>query len=280
MRVRKAFALYLAAVGIAGAVSFVVSSQPVLYTLGAAILFGLVLTNFFTAKKMVALERRLVTHLDSMLPQIQSMVEITSMLPLRTPLPPLGGWAISHDFASSQVSILLDRKPALVVELGSGSSTILSSYCLEKNGNGGSVIALDHEAKFAAATRTALDRHGFTDIATVIHAPLKECDVRGRKHLWYDLSALRSIRRPIDVLIIDGPPQSTQKEARYPALPLLRDLLAPDAIILLDDADRPDERKAVSDWLAECPGFELDRLPHLKGTVILRRTAAERMMTG
>src|SRR5690606_41495145 len=77
----------------------------------------------------------------------------------------------------------------------------------------------------------------------------------------------------LDLLCIAGPPTTTQLLARYPALPLLIDRLSPDAVIVLDDADRVMETRAVRRWLAEFPGLRADRLLTKRGCVILRQQA-------
>jgi hypothetical protein len=46
----------------------------------------------------------------------------------------------------------------------------------------------------------------------------------------------------IDLLLVDGPPGSLGEMARYPALHVLESQLASNAVVILDDADRPDER--------------------------------------
>ena len=52
---------------------------------------------------------------------------------------------------------------------------------------------------------------------------------------------------------------------------LLWDRLSQDAVIVLDDADRDDERATVEEWLALYPELTVERLRHEKGAVILRR---------
>ena len=81
-----------------------------------------------------------------------------------------------------------------------------------------------------------------------MHAPLVPCKVDGRDHAWYDLLALPPDAGPIDLLVVDGPPGAMQKQARYPAVPLLIDRMAPDAVIVMDDGARPDEQAAVAEW--------------------------------
>jgi hypothetical protein len=58
------------------------------------------------------------------------------------------------------------------------------------------------------------------------------------------------------MLVIDGPPATTQALARYPAVPLLRSTMSAACLIVLDDAARPDEQAAVARWIAD-DGMEL-----------------------
>ena len=60
----------------------------------------------------------------------------------------------------------------------------------------------------------------------------------------------------IDLLVVDGPPGLLRPQARYPALPVLRERLSPGASILLDDTHRADEREIVRRWLDEVEGLE------------------------
>ena len=53
------------------------------------------------------------------------------------------------------------------------------------------------------------------------------------------------------MLIIDGPPENTQKWARYPAIPLLYDYMAKGCIVILDDANRKDEKEIIEMWKTE-----------------------------
>ena len=61
----------------------------------------------------------------------------------------------------------------------------------------------------------------------------------------------------IDLLVVDGPPAFADGLglARHPALPVLRDRLAPDATVVLDDVERPGEQEVLRRWEDE---FGLD----------------------
>ena len=145
-----------------------------------------------------------------------------------------------------------------VVECGSGLSTVTIARALRD----GHVHALEHDRHWAATTRAALADEGLTEFATVIDAPL----VDG----WYDGAGLERLPAGgIDLLLVDGPPagEPETERRRYPALPMLAARLAPDAAILLDDADRDGERWTLDRWLAEFP-IRLDPAP--PGTALAR----------
>lgn len=273
MRLRYAMPLYCLTGMLAGAALSPLAS----HTLTTALLGGmggaLLLMRRNVKQEVSKAEQRTAAGLSSMLLQLHSMMEISKRIDFRAPLPPLRGWAVSYDFAATLVSILLERKPHVVVEASSGVSTILAGYCLEKKG--GRVVSLDHEAKYAGATNEALALHNLGRHARAFHAPLQSHEVAGRQYTWYDMTALDSLEGPIEVAVIDGPPAIDEPDARYPALPLLISRLSPEAVILVDDADRPGERRMIRRWIEEYPEFSVQFLPHEKGTAVLRRNASQ-----
>ena len=202
--------------------------------------------------------------------QIQSLLSLSSVLHITHPLPPMRGAAILPDLANVLLSLILERKPGLVLEAGSGVSTLIIAYALRRVGKG-RLISLEHGPTFFAHTATNLEKHGLTDVAAVVHAPLKTVTIDGTRWRWYDTAAL-STAKPIDLLFIDGPPANTQNLARYPALPLLIAKLSEDAVILLDDVNRDDERTILRMWTAQFPDFKLELVETFKKAAILRRT--------
>ncbi len=191
--------------------------------------------------------------------QIESLFSIFLTLEPKLPLPTTRGWAASPDLLKEIISLTHRKKPQLVVEASSGVSTLIIAYCLKRIGSG-KLISLEHDQKFAHVTQNNLSLHGLDDIATVIHAPLVEFEINNSKWLWYDLTKVE-IPSAIDMLIVDGPPGATQKLARYPALPLMQEKLQSDALIVLDDAARADERKIVEQWMEE---FKMSRSEYLE----------------
>lgn len=206
--------------------------------------------------------------------QVQAMLDLHALLRIRAPLPPMASWACTPELALAVVRAHLAHRPRLVVEAGSGVSSLVNGYALERADVPGTtpeigVLSLDHDVAFAEITRQHLREHGLAERVAVVDAPLVPHTIRGETWLWYDVSKLPP-SAPIDLVLVDGPPMTTQPLARYPALPLLVDRLADEAVIILDDAARPSERAAVERWLAEYPG----QLTHtyfntLKGTSVL-----------
>ncbi|NIP81033.1 MAG: hypothetical protein GWM90_18175, partial [Gemmatimonadetes bacterium] len=180
-------------------------------------------------------------------------------------------WAMDAVFARNVLG-LVDEGPEQVVELGSGHSTVLIARRLEDRGSG-HVIAIDHLEEYAERTRDWLRDEGLGHRATVVHAPIVERSVEGRDCGWYDDAALDpALPDRIDLLVVDGPPDTLRRDARWPAVPVLQHRLAPDAVVLMDDGDRPDETRAALDWHDRLGG-RMRYLPGGKGGWILRAGA-------
>lgn len=177
------------------------------------------------------------------------------LVPTDQPMPTLGAnWAATPATILFIVDrILGDPARETILECGSGASTVWAAAAFRRRGHG-HVFSLDHEAEFAEVTRRNLRTHGLEAWATVIDAPLTEVDVPGRDPMpWYDVAGLPADLPGVDLLFVDGPPRPTGPQARYPAFPVLRHLLAPGALVVLDDTNRRDERDIAKAWQRE-PG--------------------------
>lgn len=201
--------------------------------------------------------------------QVEALFGLYHLLDVQHPLPPMRGWAGSPDFLLEVVAHILSRRPRVVLECGSGVSTLLVAYALRHN-QFGRVWSLEHHEGFVDETRELLDVHGLTDWAFVVHAPLEPVTLEAEPWWWYAPGALEPLDT-VDVVVVDGPPSDTQALARYPVLPLVSDRLAQEALILLDDYKRDDERAVVERWLQEFTGFTCRARDHEKGTAVLSR---------
>ncbi|WP_265521802.1 O-methyltransferase [Oerskovia flava] len=193
--------------------------------------------------------RKQVDLLDGhLLTDVQALDQLRARYSPRAALPRVAGWALSPSALLYLLETIESRGPGLVVECGSGTSTLWMSYALKESG-GGRLIALEHDATYVEKTRQLLAEHGLSEWAEVRHAPLVSTPTPRGDFPWYDVDP--SSLGPIDLLLVDGPPQATGRHARYPAMPVLHDTLVPGALVVLDDVMRKDEREAMSYWLEE-----------------------------
>lgn len=198
--------------------------------------------------------------------QLEALHNLNALIKPPVPLPPLRQWAGSPDFLLELAKSALSNKPQTIVECSSGSSTLVTARCCQLNGFG-HVYSLEHEPAFAEATRRNLRDSGLDEWATVIDAPLKDHHHEGQKYPWYDISQLPGAS--IDLLVIDGPPAELAPMARYPAGPELFPRLSNRALVLLDDADRPDEEEIVKRWVRAFPQIKARHLQTEKGLCII-----------
>lgn len=197
------------------------------------------------------LSRRLRELPSDLLTDIQATTQLTRRFSPEATLPRLAGWALSPSSLLKLTDLILEDKAELVLECGSGTSTLWMAYAMRQNGKG-TIIALEHKAEYARCTQEMLDSHGLGSFVEVFEVPLTLRATPRGMYQWYDFD-FAGISQPIDMLVVDGPIGSVGPHARYPALPLSKPYLQRDSKIVLDDMDRPDEREIVQFWLAENP---------------------------
>jgi predicted O-methyltransferase YrrM len=203
--------------------------------------------------------------------QLEALQNLNAVLPTSDVLPATRGWAASPDLLLALVDLVITERPSLIVECGSGASTLWLALALRRFGIDGRIIALDHDPVFSRRTRDFLARHDVLDLAEVRDAPLESFSLDGETYSWYARTAWEDLAG-IDLLFVDGPPAATGHQARYPALPLLNKSLSPIATIVLDDLIVPDMREVLPRWLDADPGFSSEILPLEKQAAVLRRT--------
>jgi predicted O-methyltransferase YrrM len=211
------------------------------------------------SKELSGQTGRIKSELGNVYHQFEAIEQLLPMLKLSAPLPPSRGWAASPDFLLTLAHVTKSLRPRLTVELGSGTSTLV----LAKSG-AKKIISLDHSQEFGAQTRTMLESHKVRGVEIRIH----ELESYSSGYKWYAKSTLTGLAK-IDLLVIDGPPSSTNPDARYPAFEHLIPLLSPNATIILDDADRDEERKLADAIAKALPNHVLTILSHEKGTAVI-----------
>ena len=203
--------------------------------------------------------------------QLEALQNLSAVLPVSDVLPATRGWAASPDLLMVLVDLVMTERPSLVLECGSGTSTLWLALAMQRFGIDGRIIALDHDPVFGGKTRDLLARHDVREFAEVRDAPLESFRLDGDTYSWYARRAWEDLTG-IDLLFVDGPPATTGHQARYPALPLLTGSLSPVATAVLDDLVVPDMQKALRRWLDAYPDFSSEILPLEKQAAVLRRS--------
>lgn len=238
----------------------------------AVIAAGAVAVIAFELSRVRATVMRRLGELEADIAQTQPLVALASQLHTRRPLPQMSGFAIAPDFALYLTELIDDERPEVVVETGSGVSTLIIAYALEKLGRG-KVIALEHDPAYARRTRDEIARHGLTRYATVVDAPLEPITLGGERHRWYAQRALDGVTA-IDLVVDDGPPRHVGPMLRYPSLPLLATRLTPRGAFVLDVV-ADEERAILARWRTELPDLAHVEHASKKGHVVIRRCAGE-----
>jgi Methyltransferase domain len=222
----------LIAITAAGALA----GDPVVgFLVGAALAVAIAWTSFYVMR-----EQREARD------EVRELWGLAGVMVDGTPWPAPGGWAIS---ASALRCLLLEmnaRACRTVVELGPGTSSIVLGRAKPDL----QIAGLEHDVRFVNSLAGTLREHRLGTYQ-LIHAPLVPQRIAGREVPWYDSAAVARLPEKIDVLIVDGPPNGRGVGGRSPAWPVLRTRMAPGGLVLVDDTDRPDERRMVDSWVAD-----------------------------
>jgi len=200
--------------------------------------------------------------------QVEDLLALYRLVDTTEALPRMRDFAAGPELMRFLCEEAASRGGARVLECGSGTTTVVLAYVMRSLG-AGHIMALEHDPHYAAQTRREIETRGLGEWATIVDAPLTAVNLDGEVWRWYDTTALPDGQ--VEMLLVDGPPAATGPQARYPALPVLAGRLTKEALVVLDDANRPDERAIAARWSTEFDEFQHERLAHDRGTVLLRR---------
>ena len=175
-------------------------------------------------------------------------------------------WPVSPDFSLYIVSLLEKNDYDMVVEFGSGISTLVIAKALRKNGNRRTgrqqvvFLSFDHLQKYYEETLEMLQNAGLDEYVQLYYAPLKDwISSDGTIYPYYSCEQILksfanqySLSESRILLVVDGPPGNTAPRARYPAVPITLGVFPEAPIdVLLDDAIRKDEKEILNLWQGE-----------------------------
>ena len=150
-------------------------------------------------------------------------------------------WSAQDEYLADCIDHALTSHGS-ILECGSGLTTILLGTIANMRGR--SYWALEHNPKWARKIRGWLNWYGLNSVL-LCEAPLKDYG----EFSWYD-APLDSMPGSFSLIVCDGPPGGTNG-GRYGLVPIMCERLAPGCIILLDDAEREQERAIARRWQDE-----------------------------
>lgn len=211
--------------------------------------------------------------------EVQSLLTLFSALDVRELLPNSTAWSMSPSLITTFLTALGSLDRPLILECGSGNTTLFIAHALRMRG-GGKLVALEHLPEWGDKIRSALEREGLSDYAQVRCAPLEEVDLmidvdpdsrQSSAFSWYAHATYADLEK-VDAILVDGPPGSTNRWARYPALPQLLDRLAERVIVLLDDTQRAEEREILDLWekFLQRTDYRIENLEKLRGATLFQ----------
>lgn len=212
-------------------------------------------------------------RVEDSLAEAQGLVQLRAA-DLPFPLAFGGTYALTADAAAVLAREVSMRRPQVVVELGSGVSTVLVGRLVQQRG-AGRIYSLEHDVAWAVETRKLVSAAGLESFVEVLDAPLVDQQVGDQRFSWYAVPDVVHALGAIDLLIVDGPPQRIDPDGfpRYPALPVFAAQLSGNAAVFVDDANRPHETETVRLWLERFPEWEARWIPTVPGTCLLTRRA-------
>ncbi|WP_426241020.1 class I SAM-dependent methyltransferase [Psychrobacter sp. TWP2-1-2] len=230
------------------------------------------LENIF-AEESIKQFNKLTQDLIKVQNRIYSQLESLSWLQRRllpnTQIPPLRGWASSPDVLLRLHTHIVNTKPKVIVEFGSGASTLVIADALSQNG-GGKLFSIEHSEHYGAQTISQLEQNSLNRWVDLRIGGLEPWDAEHINHndaskpsLWYPKSLLQNIEN-INLIWVDGPPGNICAYSRYPALPALSSQLSDSVEVWMDDTVRQEERDICEDW-AQNNGFNIQYYPLEKG---------------
>jgi len=212
--------------------------------------------------------------------QIESFISLNQYINHHEKPLSFHGWPISPDIGLTLIDLIENKNVDTVIEFGSGTSSVLfaktfklanpnnANWCLEQP-----ITSFEHNEEYLKKTSQLLTSHQCRDFVNLTHAPLVEFEYSGPDQFHYydceetivNLSASLGNDKKCVLVLIDGPPGVTNKNARFPALPiLLKHMSNHRLIIVMDDFARDDEQETFKLWEAI---VEKSGLPYKSQTI-------------
>ena len=176
------------------------------------------------------------------------------------------GWQADEDYLIIIAKHILDKKPRIIVEAGSGLSTVVMARAMQVNNFEAKLTSMEHLPEYRERTLGWLKERNIGH-----YVNLKCFELTGVPAFYrYNFRISR-----IDMMVVDGPPSNVHPMARYGAKRLFKSL-SPGASVFLDDLNRPGERAIHDIWGWELKNFKFTKVETKRGLLVLEKERGDK----
>jgi hypothetical protein len=208
-------------------------------------------------------------HTEYLGRQVEALQNLYAVLPVARRVPPMSTWPAPPDTVLYVVERLVSDRPSLVVECGSGGSTLwlalaVSNFALEAR-----IVALESTPERADQTNELLAAHGVQELVDVRHAAIEPMEVDGGVVHWYSRPAWSDLDRI--GLVVVGTCRVAGEGEVLGAVTLLGERVLRDGLVVIDERIGASAHEDVDRWLAVTPAFRQEPRPFESGPRVLHR---------
>ncbi|WP_198649933.1 coiled-coil domain-containing protein [Zobellella maritima] len=232
-------------------------------------------------KSLAGLKNHISSGLVNAAKQIECFIGIQNYLDKGSTPFNFHGWPISPDLGLYLVGLIDANDYDCIIEFGSGTSTLLMAKTLQikqeiqknheklktknkkQQDNQGQhkplphIVSFEHDRLYHQKTASLLADNSIEHLVDLVHAPLVNYQYNEDQQFSYydcqekmnELTARFKDKKANILVLVDGPPGSTNTNARFPALPHLTHSLPEHKMTLvMDDYNRPEEKEIIELW--------------------------------
>lgn len=183
--------------------------------------------------------------------ELRKLISMVNLMPLmHETFLPFGWWAMEPEGLVTLLSHIQLHRPRVIVECGAGLSTLLIGNLIKQN-RSGHLYSVEEDKNWHRTMSDLINVQGLEEWITLVHAPLEPYSVGdGHEVKWYSTEALKQALSTVDrigLLIVDGP-KTVDQLSRFPALPHFASMVDGNTLLVLDDANRPQEAYVIDEW--------------------------------
>lgn len=238
----------------------------VLFAANIAILIGLKKIN---SKSYIVISKiqNQIENADKNFDQFESLLWLYHAVKPIYPFPRFRGWAASPDFLRIVIERIKEQKIKRIIELGSGSSTVVLAEFLKRTKCRGKIISIDERRESYLKTFNELKKRKLNKKVLLYFCPLTKITKTDNNTKWYSVPKF-VYKSKFDLVIIDGPSTLNDPLSRRFTIDRLKNAAASNCLFIMDDTNRPGEQEILKKWIAERKIKNLEQLPTEKGTAL------------